>query len=62
MKADKKDTAELIDMKYFKKGSKILEDAIDTVRTKVKGLEKEADWGCVDSKAISLLQFNCSLK
>lgn len=44
MKCSKKDIADLIDMKYFKKANKILEDAIDELRLRIKDLEKNSNW------------------
>ena len=44
MKSDRKDMADLLDMKYFKRTVKILEDELDTLRMKVKALERESNW------------------
>ena len=44
MKSDKKDMSDLIDMKYVKRAHKLLEDALVSLRLKVKTLERESNW------------------
>lgn len=44
MKSDKKEMAELIDMKYFTNITKVLEDSVEGINTKLKTLERESNW------------------
>ncbi|XP_067931086.1 centromere protein F-like [Watersipora subatra] len=53
MKSDKRDIAELVDMKYFKRTNKILEDSINGLRFKVKNLEQEFNWRETIDKVLS---------